>query len=416
VQITSPNNKPAIRWPVDIRHENFDNQEIILFTCPLGLTEKPLGLLSMVAPILAKFDGTNSVQDIANQFATHGATLELVLELVKLLDDHLFLDSPRFRSVFGQDKSDFAQRDSRPASHAGSGYSSNPAQLKTQLEQYFAKITSPLVKESGQLLTLVAPHIDYHRGSQTYAHGYRYLEGESPDIVILKGTSHQYSEDLFHLTLKDFETPFGLLKNARDFTAKLATLYGTERSYRDEYLHKREHSLELQAPFLKYFLPDVRIVPVLVGGFHTYLHNERLPEQHEEYHSFAEALAQVVLEYRTAGSRVMFLAGVDMAHVGRHFGDSFDLTPERMQNIRAKDLEYISCIEQADTSMLWQHVAADMDARRICGFSTLYLMLDVVKRLGISPRSKLWEYRQAVDSKGECGVTFASLGQYEPIN
>jgi len=412
-QLFAPDHKPAIRWPVEIRHESFDNQEVILFTCPLGLAEKPLGLMSIVAPILARFDGTASVQEIANQFSAQGATLELVLELAKLLDDHLFLDTPKFRAVLDKDKGEFAQRDSRAASLAGLGYPSKPEQLADQIEKYLAEVKSPLVREPGQLLTLITPHIDYPRGSQTYANGYRYLRGESPDLVVLIGTSHQYSEDLFHLTLKDFETPFGALNNAREFTGELAKLYGRERSFRDEYLHKREHSLELQAPFLKYFLPEVKIIPVLVGGFHGYLQGEVMPQGREEYETFAQAFLELLVRYRKGGSKILFVAGVDMAHVGANFGDPFELTPQLMEQIAKKDKRYLEYVQQGRKDQLWDHIAADMDRRRICGFSTLYLVLDLLERMQISFSSQLMEYRQAVDSKRECGVTFASLGIWE---
>jgi len=413
VQVFAPDHKPAIRWPVEIRHENFDNQEVILFTCPLGLAEKPLGLMSIVAPILARFDGTTSVQEIANQFSAQGATLELVLELAKLLDDHLFLDTPKFRAILDKDKGDFAQRDLRPASLAGSGYPSKPEQLTRQIEKYLAEVKSPLAREPGRLLTLIAPHIDYPRGSQTYANGYRYLEGESPDLVVLIGTSHQYSEDLFHLTLKDFETPFGSLSNAKDFTGELAKLYGQDRSFRDEYLHKREHSLELQAPFLKYFLPEVKIIPVLVGGFHSYLQQNVMPQEREEYETFALAFLELLISYRKAGSKILFVAGVDMAHVGANFGDPFELTPKFMEEIAQKDQHYLDYVQQGRKDLLWNHIAADMDSRRICGFSTLYLVLDILERMQVSFGSQLMEYRQAVDSKRECGVTFASVGLWE---
>ena len=89
-------NCPRMRWPVDIRFETVEDQSILILTCPLGITEKPLCLNGALAPIIATFEGLASIEQITAKFAPYGATAELIKSLVSLLDEHLFLATPRF--------------------------------------------------------------------------------------------------------------------------------------------------------------------------------------------------------------------------------------------------------------------------------------------------------------------------------
>jgi predicted class III extradiol MEMO1 family dioxygenase len=138
----------------------------------------------------------------------------------------------------------------------------------------------------------------------------------------------------------------------------------------------------------------------------------RPPEEYEVYESFVAALVECTAERMRAGGRICFLSGVDMAHVGRAFGDSGALTPEFMEEVARRDRVYLDAIAAHDKRALFAHVAADGDARRICGFPTLYTVLDVLERLGIRYTTDLVDYRQAVDYASDCAVTFAGVGMY----
>jgi hypothetical protein len=106
------------------------------------------------------------------------------------------------------------------------------------------------------------------------------------------------------------------------------------------------------------------------------------------------------------------VAGVDMAHVGPHFGDTEALTPGYMQQVEVRDRAYLEAIKSQDKKALWQHIAEDSDARRICGFPTMYTILDLFERLQLQYTATLYDYRQAVDYSTGCAVTFAGMGLY----
>lgn len=405
---------PKLRWPIDIRLERLEGKEVLLLSCPLGISQNPLLLVPAVGPVLSCFEGNLSIHDIAQRFASYGLKEEVVKELVALLDKNLFLASPKFFAAEQLIKDEFRLSPVRAPALAGGAYSAVPADLQREIDGYLKISDGLLPTAQGEMLGLVSPHIDYRRGGPCYGIAYSKLKSEQHDLYIVMGTSHQYSRKLFHLTRKHFPTPLGNNQTDVNFVDRLAARYGTERSFADEFLHRKEHSLELQLPFIHRLKQASEIVPILVGGFHHMLTSGKFPESFEEYDQFATALADGIRAETARGRRVCIVAGVDMAHVGKSFGDDKPLTPEFMEHVRQRDLMYLQTIKEQDAHELFSHIAEDEDARRICGFPTMYTVLDVFKRLGMKYTASVYDYRQAVDYPRECAVTFAGVGLYSP--
>lgn len=405
-------NYPKLRWPIDLRVEKIDAREILIVSCPLGISREPLGLLAAVAPIVGQFEGRLSIDEITAKFQRYGVERKLVEELVELLDRHCFMESPRFYAAEREMREGYARSTVREPALAGLSYPADERALAAEIDQWLAHGSAALAIPGRQMIGLVSPHIDYRRGGVAYGKTYVHAKPEEHDLYILIGTGHQYSKHLFHLSSKDFASPLGILPCDREFVRSLAGRYGAERSFADEILHRREHSLELQAPFLRRLKNKPTIVPILVGGFHQMVAAGKMPEEYEVYDAFAAGLAECVRERIGQGRRVCFLSGVDMAHVGRAFGDTGSLTPEFMEQIAARDRRYLDAVSAQDKHALFAHIAEDGDARRMCGFPTLYTVIDCLDRLGLRCTAELFDYRQAVDYKTDCAVTFAGLGMY----
>jgi len=403
---------PKLRWPVDIRLERVQSQEVLILLCPLGVSKAPLALTPAIAPVISCFEGNLSFQEILNRFSNQGLTEEILRQLIELLDQHLFLATPRFFAAQKQMHDEFSSASVREAALAGLSYSDSKAKLETEIDTYFANGKTVLKARTDSMCGVMAPHIDYRRGSMCYGITYNHLKQEEHNLYILIGTSHQYSRHMFHLSAKDFNTPLGKLSCDREFVNKLAEEYGKDRSFADEILHKKEHSLELQTPFLKRLKVNPTIVPILVGSFHHIIHAAKAPEQFEEYDRFASSLTNCVRSFIKQGKKLCVVAGVDMAHVGKAFGDPSNLTPSSMEKIAERDQAYLQTLIKQDKKALFAHIAEDNDARRICGFPTMYTVLDLFDRLGVQYSAELFDYRQAVDYQSDCAVTFAGMGLY----
>jgi AmmeMemoRadiSam system protein B len=406
---------PQVRQPLDIQLEKIEGEDLLILRCPLGLTQKPLLLKPFILPVLQRFTGNASINSIQEELQEQGATQEIILQIAQLLDEELFLEGPKFQQAKQEQHQLFLNASVRESALAGLSYPAKREALEQQLNEYLALgENAPVVTGDRRLRCLMTPHIDYHRGHLCYGNSFRVLRNQNPDCVLLIGTGHQYSPHLFHLTKKDFKTPLGILKNADALMEEIGRSYGEERSYADEYLHKQEHSLELQTPFMTYLIPDAEILPVLVGGFHHMLMEKRTPKHYEPYHRFVESLAETIEKHLLSqGKHFMVVAGVDMAHIGQFFGDQRELSDGWMEEIAQRDREYLSILEAEDEDALFEHIAYDQDERRVCGFPTMYTVLDLLKRLNLRGDVKHLDYRQAVNRSNGCAVTFGGMAFYE---
>lgn len=408
----NPQARPKLRWPLQIDYPISDGRRYVVLQCALGLVDEPLALIGEVAPLLAQLNGQNTVAQIVERFSSQGASLELVSQLIDLLDQHFFLEGERFDHFSVSRRNEYSQLEVRESALAGRSFPPDAEALKVEINGYLGKAKRPLFRPDGEMIGLVAPHIDYGRGGLCYGKAYSALKNEQHDLYLLIGTSHKYSTGLFHLSAKHFASPLGLLECDRNFIHNLAKLYGSERSFADEILHKTEHSLELQLPFLSMMPNRARIAPVLVGGFYEMMQAGQLPSQVAEYDEFVDALAQVLGEWRASGQKICFIAGVDMAHVGQSFGDTKPLTKDFLKLIETRDAIYLQAIQEQDKARLFEHVAEDGDARRICGFPTMYTLIDLCDRMGLRYSARIIDYSQAVDFKSDCAVTFAGMSFY----
>jgi AmmeMemoRadiSam system protein B len=400
---------PKLRWPIELKIEQIDKDELLLIRCPIGVSSEPLLLIAAVAPVVATLDGSLSFQQIVDKFSGIGLSEEILKQLLETLDRGLFLANENYFAAEKRVKEEFVSLEERPPFLAGLSYPRDSSELGVLIDSYLKSSLpfSPVANK--QLLALVSPHIDYRRGGTCYGKIYPSIATSDADLFIMIGTNHQFSRTMFQLTKKHFISPLGKVVTERDFVSKVAQGYGERRAFADEFVHKREHSLELQLPFFSRLKPQATIVPILVGSFHDMLLADREPKEWEEYESFVSTLTGVIQEYKNLGKKICFVAGVDMAHVGRAFGDPGSLTPEFMREIASKDSEYLGFMVRGDKDGFFQHVASDRDSRRICGFPTMYTILDAMSRLGIAVEGNVVEYSQAVDYTSDCAVTFAGV-------
>lgn len=146
----------------------------------------------------------------------------------------------------------------------GSFYPSDPVQLKTQLAGYFKVADGQ--KPYGNVAALIAPHAGYVFSGQIAALAYAKIDPEKEyKTVFLIGTSH-------HVLLNGasvynrgrFVTPLGAVEIDTSVANEL--IRGNKLFEFIPEAQDKEHSLEVQIPFLQFRLKNpFRIVPVVVG-------------------------------------------------------------------------------------------------------------------------------------------------------
>jgi AmmeMemoRadiSam system protein B len=412
------NDKPRVR-PVEAFPVQQDGKTLVYLKDPLNFAT-PLGISPAGYFVLAHFDGQHSFTDVQEAYCKQFGSLLMSDDLksfVDMLDQHYYLDSERFRDYKNAVVLEFRNQTTRVPAHVGGVYKADPEELKTQLEGFFSAPNGPGLPNS-QLAgstprAIVAPHIDFHRGGPAYAWAYKPLaESDGADLYILLGTSHYSGQTPYILTLKNFATPLGLVETDRDFVQRLQAKCA-EDCFTDEYLHRGEHSLEFQVIFLKYLAQQraaltgrpekpFKIVPILVSSFHSAVVNQTLPEKDSAVGTFLRTLRDLAaLERR----RVCFVAGVDLAHVGRQFGDREPITDDFLKWVESEDQELVNRLVALDAPGFFNAVAKDQDKRRICGFSPLYSLIHLLD----GARGNHLKYSQAFTPETGSAVTFSSL-------
>lgn len=411
--------KPRLRWPLNIEPVELKGENYIVIRDQHGLAPRPAVFPHALFPLVARFDGTRSIREIVDEGRAFGVTDELVEQVVATLASMNFMDTAETRARWEEVKVEYRAQAIREEALAGIVYPREQGELRSLIDGFVEKSAAHHFQndDSRDPIGLICPHIDYRRGWHTYGTAYSILKQlRKPDVIFLLGTAHQASEGYFHLTKKHFQTPLGTFNADHRILDGIFQSYGSERLLRDEILHKREHSLELQLPFLAHRfagegLPS--LVPILVGSFHESLLRNRAPVEVAEIGDFVETLAGVIQMLRLSGTRVLFYGGVDLAHVGLHFGDDYRVSDNGLDHIEQRDRELLGTALDGDEEALFAHLASDLDARRICGFPSIYTMLAVLRRAGVRIQGKLVEYRQAVEKEADCVVTFASACWFE---
>jgi AmmeMemoRadiSam system protein B len=383
-----------------------------------GVAPSHVVLPMEVIPIVARFAGNATCEEIARALTKEAGDtvpVSIVVQLASELEEALFLDGAPYRKERARIEKAFADAPVRPASHAGGAYHDDPTKLadyiKTQcLRAANGKPTSTATStatSTKRLNALVAPHIDPWRGAVCYGAAYNAFAQALPadaDTFVLLGTSHAPMREPFALCRKAFATPLGQVDADLESIDAIAKACDFD-PYADQFNHKREHSLEFQAVFLRHMLGKrkARIIPIL-AGLGEQQNTGDSPSASKSIGKFLDAVRKVV-----EATNAVVIAGADLAHVGPRFGDPRPLDDKERRVLDDKDRESLDRATGVDAEGFWTHVSDDLDTRRVCGLAPVYSLLRV-----IDPKSKgeLRHYEQTVDPDEGSIVSHAAVGFY----
>ena len=371
-------------------------------------------LLSPPAVFVATMlDGENRVEDIQRAFhaQTGGATLaaEQILDLVGRLDRNGFLQTEQFDNIVLGIREEFERADTRPAFLAGKSYPADPKELREYLDGQFAREGGPGERQDTMpvdddiLPGLIVPHIDFGRGGHSYAHGYSRLRRHAkPDTVIVFGVAHAAEPVPFILTRKHFETPLGLVKTDQEIIGRLEKAC-TWDPYAFELAHRAEHSVEFQAVMLAHLYgSDIKIVPILCSMFGEDF-SAGDPTATQPVTNFLETCNQCI---QSSDKKVAVIASADLAHVGRRFGDPFDIDDEVIEAVAKRDAEDLSHVEALDADSFYASVMKDGNQRKVCGLNCIFSVLRALDGIAVVGEPIHYDYAQ--DPAGGI-VSFASV-------
>jgi len=292
----------------------------------------------------------------------------------------------------------------RPPSHANSAYPEDAADLTTTVKEWMGP---PNEHRANGLMAIAAPHVSPSGGYQSYRAAYQALGPDHRDrTFIVLGTSHYGQAEKFGVTRKNYRTPWGDARTDVGIVEELLAR-APQAIVEEDYCHAVEHSIEFQVLFLQYLYgPNVKVVPVLCGPFARSLYEGGKPEDDEGVRRFFDALGEIGAREK---NRLFWVLGIDMAHMGRRYGDEFEAVADvdEMADVARHDRQRIERMTAGDATGFWDLVQPGHDELKWCGSSPVYTFLKTVPGAkGALQRYEQWNIdEQSVVSFA--GMTFS---------
>jgi len=275
----------------------------------------------------------------------------------------------------------------RRSAVAGSWYAGTREALKTQIEECFTHSLGPgklpKVVEKGprKIIGLVCPHAGYMYSGPVAAHSYYSLAMDGkPDIVVLFGPNHSgFGSALATMNEGVWRTPFGDV----EIDSEVANEIVCESRVVDvdDSAHAREHSIELQLPFLQY----------LFGSAFKFVPISFLMQDLETSREVGRAVAKALLD-----KNALVIASTDMTHY------------EPQEGAERKDKIVINAILKMDEEQLYSAVKSY--GISMCGYGPVMAMIVAAKALG-AKNAQLLCYKTSGDVIGDYSavVGYASV-------
>lgn len=265
----------------------------------------------------------------------------------------------------------------RPAV-AGTFYPDDPRELRTAVRGSYLHplgpgVVPPAEEEREGVIACICPHAGYQYSGPVAAHSYLWLSGlRKPDLVVLVGPNH-YGIGNGVATYREgsWETPLGRIPIDSEASAEIVKLTGLVDF--DAEAHRREHSLEVQIPFLQELYGSFKLLPISLAF-----------QDIETARELGRGLADML-----AGRNVILVASSDLTHY------------EPSDVARQKDTALLETIVGLDTDSFYKV----LEERRVtaCGYGAIATVMEAAKRIG-SSGGELHKYANSGDTTGDYGA------------
>ena len=272
----------------------------------------------------------------------------------------------------------------RKAAVAGTWYPGTAPALAAEVDRYLAQADRTGTDVQGDLAAIIAPHAALMYSGPVAAHAYRLLRGRAFDVAVLVGPSHFVGfEGVSIYPSGGFGTPFGVARIDADCARAIAG--ATAVVVEHQLAHAREHSLEMQLPFLAHLAPGLPIVPLVMG---------------HQTKAIAFALGDA-LAAALRGRKALLVASTDLSH----YHDA--------KTASALDAVVIDCVSRFDADLLQRALDARPD--HACGGGPTVAVMRAAQLAGARDAVVL-NYADSGDVSGDksavVGYLAAAFGRF----
>lgn len=286
---------------------------------------------------------------------------------------------------------------------AGMFYPGSSKGLKRELRDCFRK--GPSRSEPGRgrkVRGLISPHAGYAYSGPTAAFGFLALaDGGMPETAIIIGPNHTGMGKNIGILNEDMKTPIGVMSVDKELARAMGGHY-------DELSHLREHSMEVQLPFLQYFSENMKQICISVG--HPVRKGPWTSEEDAELEQAKEIAGMVAKAVKETGRDVCIIASSDFTHCGLNYGLPVPADMNAGEFARSRDLPVIDSIVEKDVEGALKK-KRDLGTTA-CGMGPIASTMLALKELGRYD-AELLDYRTSYDvSPSHSAVGYASIVFY----
>ncbi len=246
---------------------------------------------------------------------------------------------------------------------AGMFYSGSKAQLLREMEKMI-----PGGSEKAEAIGAIAPHAGYMYSGNVAGEVFSRLKPRKTYVIL--SPNHTGLGEPFACSTEPWKTPLGIVEVDHGLVGAIMEKTGLVTE--DPMAHEREHSIEVQLPFIQMTSPEAKIVPITVmyGGL-------------AQLREVAGAIASAIKE---TGADAMIVASSDMTHY------------EPRRSAERKDKLAIEKVVELDAEGLLEVVRRENIS--MCGCVPAAIMLLAAKELGAS-KGELVKYTDSGESTGD---------------
>ena len=264
--------------------------------------------------------------------------------------------------------------DIRPAAVAGSWYPASADRLGREVDGYVAGAAIDVPPP----IAIIAPHAGLKYSGPVAGFAYKAVSGRPYRAAVLVGPSHFVGFSGVAIWPRGaWQTPFGPVRVDEELAGRIAS--ASPEVAEHPQAHGREHSLEMQLPFVARLLPGVPIVPMVMGY-----------QSRETAFGLADALIRAFEEDRGRqggpSAPPLLIASSDLSHY------------QDARTAAKMDAVVLGLVERLDADGLMQ--ALELEPQHACGGGPIVTVLHAARQQGAAA-ARVLKYGDSGDVSGD---------------
>ncbi len=252
---------------------------------------------------------------------------------------------------------------------SGQFYSADAKELARDVDGFIKK--APIEPKRNPIDILIAPHAGYVYSGPVAGYSFKAVAKNDYKTIIILAPSHFVEFDGISVWEEGaFETPLGTVEVDQELTKKLISANKNFYFYPEAFA--KEHSLEVELPFLQRTFKNFKIVPVVMGQ-----------PSFETLESFAVALEKIIANRQD----ILIVVSTDMSHYH----------PDKLA--RQMDFESLEAIKELKAEKIFEECGA-RTKMEMCGFVPVTAALLYAKAKGLN-QVEVLRYANSGDVSGD---------------